>query len=106
MRMDDLPPPRATDYHAFRRAVSSDLGQFLSVENTVAGTPTPPADMKADDLVESGRAAIASNNFPLAIQLLKRATEVDPKNKYVWNFLAAAYLGLRQNDAAIAALKK
>jgi tetratricopeptide (TPR) repeat protein/transglutaminase-like putative cysteine protease len=106
MRQDELPAPRATDYQAFRRAVTSDLGQFLSVENTIAGTPTPPADMKADDLLESGRAAAASGNFPMAIQLLKRATEVDPKNKYVWNFLAGAYLGMRQNDDAIAALKK
>ncbi|MGA7590646.1 MAG: tetratricopeptide repeat protein, partial [Candidatus Sulfotelmatobacter sp.] len=106
LRQDEIPAPRVTDYQAFRRAVTSDLGQFLSVENTVAGTPTAPADMKADDLVESGRAAIASNNLPLAVQLLKRATEVDPKNKYVWNMIAAAYMGMRQNDDAIAALKK
>jgi tetratricopeptide (TPR) repeat protein len=106
LRQDELPAPRAADYQAFRRAVGSDLGQFLSVENTVAGAPTPPADMKADDLVESGRAAIANNNLPLAVQLLKRATEVDAKNKYAWNALAAAYLGMRQNDDAIAALRK
>jgi tetratricopeptide (TPR) repeat protein len=106
MRQVELPAPRAEDYQAFRHAVGSDLGQVLSVENTVAGTPTPPADMKADDLVESGRAAMANNNLPMAIQLLKRAAEVDPKNKYVWNFLAGAYLGMRQNDEAIAALKK
>jgi len=106
LRQDEIPVPRVTDYQAFRRAVISDLGQFVSVENTVAGIPAAPADMKADDLVESGRAAIASNNLPLAIQLLKRATDVDPKNKYAWNMLAAAYMGMRQNDEAIAALKK
>ena len=106
MRQDELPAPRAEDYQAFRRAVGSDLGQFLSVENTVAGTLTPPADMKADDLVESGRAAMSSGNLPMAIQLLKRATEVDAKNKYAWYALAIAYLGMRQNDDAIAALNK
>jgi tetratricopeptide (TPR) repeat protein/transglutaminase-like putative cysteine protease len=106
MRQVELPAPRAEDYQAFRHTVSSDLGQVLSVENTAAGTPTPPADMKADDLVESGRAAMANNNLPMAIELLKRAAEVDPKNKYVWNFLAGAYLGMRQNDEAIAALNK
>ena len=106
LRKDELPAPRAEDYEAFRHAVSSDLGQFLSLENTVAGSPAPPADMKADDLVESGRAAIASNNLPLAVTLLRRATEVDAKNKYAWNMLAAAYMGMRQNDDAIAALKK
>jgi tetratricopeptide (TPR) repeat protein len=106
MRQQELPATRATDYQAFRRAVSSDLGQFLSVENTVAGAPTPPADMKADDLFESARAALANNNFPLAIQLLKRATEIDPKHKYAWYALAVAYMGMRQNDDAIAALNK
>src|SRR3984885_14030230 len=106
LRQDELPAPRAEDYEAFRRAVSSDLGQFLSVENTVAGTPSAPADMKADDLVESGRAAIATNNLPMAVQLFKRATEVDSKNKYAWYALALAYMGMRQNDDAIAALKK
>jgi tetratricopeptide (TPR) repeat protein/transglutaminase-like putative cysteine protease len=106
MRQDELPAPRATDYQAFRRAVGSDLAQFLSLESTVAGTPAPPADMKADDLVESGRAALATNNLPLAIQLLKRATEIDAKNKYAWYALAVAYMGVRQNDDAIAALNK
>jgi tetratricopeptide (TPR) repeat protein len=106
MREDELPVPRAGDYQAFRRAVGSDLGQFLSLESMVPGTPSAPADMKADDLVESGRAALAANNLPLAIQLLKRATEVDAKNKYAWYALALAYLNLRQNDDAIAALKK
>ena len=106
IRQDELPAPRAADYESFRRAVASDLGQFLSVENTVAGAPTAPKDMKADDLIESGRAAIANGNLPLAIQVLKRATEVDAKNKYVWYLLAEAYLGSRQNDPAIAALNK
>jgi tetratricopeptide (TPR) repeat protein len=106
MRQTELPAPRATDYQAFRRAVDSDLGQFLSVENTVAGAPAPPSDMKADDLVESGRAALVGGNPTMAIQLLKRATEVDPKNKYVWDLLAEAYLQMRQNDDAIAALNK
>ncbi|MEY2395000.1 MAG: hypothetical protein QOF94_1345 [Acidobacteriaceae bacterium] len=106
LRQDELPAPRAEDYQSFRHAVGSDLGQFLSVENTIAGAPTPPADMKADDLVESGRAAMNSGNLAMAVQLLKRATEVEPKNKYAWNILGAAYIGMRQNDNAITALNK
>ncbi len=106
VHQDELPSSRAMDYHSFRQAVLSDLSQFLAVENTVAGAPTPPTDMKTDDLVESGRAAMQSGNLPLAVQLLKRATEQDPKNKYAWNQLGAAYLILRQSDDAIAALKK
>jgi tetratricopeptide (TPR) repeat protein len=106
LHQDELPAQRASDYQAFRRAVGSDLSQFLSLETTVAGTVAAPPDMKADDLFESGRAAYSANNLPLAVELLKRATEVDPKNKYAWYVLALCYLNLRQNDDAIAALKK
>jgi len=103
---DELPAPRSADYESFRHAVNSDLAQLLSLENTVAGTPTAPTDMKADDLVESGRAAIASGNLSLAIELLKRATEVDPKNKFAWNNLGLAYFGLRKDAEAIAAFNQ
>jgi tetratricopeptide (TPR) repeat protein len=106
LRQAELPPARGPDYEAFRRAVTADLGQRLAVESTTAGNLVPPADMKADDLVDSGRAAMSSGNFPVAIALLKRATEVDPKNKFAWNNLGLAYLATREDDAAIGALKK
>jgi len=106
MRERELPATRTGDYLAFRRAVIADLGQHLSIENTVAGAPAPPPGMKADELDESGRAAMQNGNFPLAVQLLKRAVEVEPKHKYAWNNLGLAYLALRQNDDAIAAFQK
>src|SRR5215469_426893 len=106
MRQRDLPAARTSDYLAFRRAVLSDLAQHLAVESTVAGTPAPPAGMKADELDESGRAAMRTGNFPLAIELLKRAVEVDPQHKYAWNNLGLAYLATRQDSDAIAAFQK
>jgi tetratricopeptide (TPR) repeat protein/transglutaminase-like putative cysteine protease len=106
LRQDEVPAAREPDYEAFRRAVTADLGQQLMVENSVAGGLVPPSDMKADDLVDSGRAAMANGNFSVAIALFKRAAEVDPKNKFVWNNLGLAYLATRENDSAITALKK
>jgi tetratricopeptide (TPR) repeat protein/transglutaminase-like putative cysteine protease len=106
MRERELPATRTSDYLAFRRAVFSDLGQHLSIENTVAGAPAPPPGMKADELDESGRAAMQNGNFPLAVELLKKAVEVDPKHKYAWNNLGLAYLAMRQDDDAVAAFKK
>jgi tetratricopeptide (TPR) repeat protein len=103
---DELPVARAADYQSFRRAVGADLQQQLSVESSVAGVPVPPPDMKADDLVESARAASNSGNLPVALALLKRATEVDPKNKYAWNNLGLVYLAMRQDEQAIAAFQK
>ena len=106
LHQDELPADRGPDYESFRRAVGADLGQRLSIENANAGAPVPPADMKADDLVESGVAAMNNGNFSVAIALLKRATEVDPKNKFAWNNLGRVYLGMRDNEAAVAAFKK
>jgi tetratricopeptide (TPR) repeat protein len=106
LRQDELPVARASDYESFRRAVGADLAQQLSVESAVSGPPVPPPDMKADDLVDSARAAAENGNFPVAIVLLKRATEVDPKNKFAWNNLGLIYLQMRESDQAIAAFQK
>jgi Flp pilus assembly protein TadD len=105
LNQDELPTDRTSDYEAFRHSVTADLIQQLSLESANAGTAVPPADMKADDLVDSGRAAMTSGNFTVAIALLKRATEVDPKNKSAWNYLGLAYLATRNEDAAITALR-
>jgi len=106
LRQDELPVARAADYESFRRAVGSDLSQQLSVESTTTGAPVPPADMKADELVDSARAAGESGNLPVALALLKRATEVDPKNKFAWNNLGLVYFTMRDYDQAIAAFNK
>jgi tetratricopeptide (TPR) repeat protein len=106
MRVRELPNDHAGEYMAFRRAVLSDLGQQLSIENTTAGRPTPPANMKADDLNDSGRSAMQNGNFPLAIDLFRRAVELEPKNKYVWNNLGLAYLATRDTGKAIEAFQK
>jgi tetratricopeptide (TPR) repeat protein/transglutaminase-like putative cysteine protease len=106
MHEDELPVARAADYESFRRAVGADLAQKLSVESAVAGAPVPPPDMKADDLVDSARAAADNGNLPVALVLLKRATEVDPKNKVAWNNLGLIYFSMRENEQAIAAFQK
>ncbi len=106
LHQDELPVDRASDYASFRRAVGADLAQQLSVENASAGGIVPPADMKAEDLLESARAATDAGNLQVAEALLKRATDVDPKNKYAWNNLGLIYLGTRQDDQAIACFKK
>jgi tetratricopeptide (TPR) repeat protein len=62
--------------------------------------------MKAEDLVDSAKAAYDSGNLPVAIALLKRATEVDPKNKFAWNNLGRIYFEMRQDGQAIACYQK
>ena len=106
VRLSEIPGARLGDYAAFQRAVAADMQQQLSVENPAAGSMTPAANMKADELNDSGRAALNSRNYLLAIQLLKRAVEVDPKHKVAWNNLGTAYLEMRQYEQAIPAFQK
>ena len=106
LHQDELPVARAADYESFRRAVGADLNQQLAVENASAGGFVPPADMKADELVESARAAGEAGNLTVAEALLKRATEIDPKNKFAWNNLGLIYMQMRQDDLAESAFQK
>jgi Flp pilus assembly protein TadD len=106
LHQDDLPVARASDYESFRRAVGADLSQQLSVESAAAGGMVPSADMKADELLESAKAAADNGNLPLAEALLKRATDVDPKNKFAWNNLGLIYFQMRQDDQAISCFQK
>jgi len=106
MHESELPAARATDYLSFRRAVGADLAQQLSIESSVAGAPVPPPDTKADDLVDSGQAAMNGGNLAVALVLFKRATEIDPKNKFAWNDLGLVYLATHEDAQAIAAFEK
>jgi len=106
VREREVPASRTRDYLAFRRAVFSDMAQHVSIETSVAGTPTPPKDLKADELVESGISALQSGNIPMSEELLKRAVEVDPKHKSAWNALGSAYLAERKTNDAITAFQK
>ena len=106
IRMNELPATRASDYLAFRRTLHSDEEQKLQLETTLAGTPTIPESAKAEDLHESALAALRNHNYELAVQLLKRVLELEPKHKYAWNNLGRSYLGMQKTDDAIQAFQK
>ena len=102
----ELPSSRVQDYLAFRRVVVADLAQQLSLETTAAGKADSSTDMKENDLVKSGNAERKKGNYVSAIDLLKRATDANPKSNEAWNDLGLAYLDSRQDDLAISAFQK
>jgi Flp pilus assembly protein TadD len=105
-RKGELPRGRADDYRAFRRTVLEDAGQRLTIESAITGTPTLPSDLKADDLIRNGNTARKNGNYALAVDLLKRAVEIDPKSKSAWNDLGMAYLDAEQYALAIGAFQR
>jgi tetratricopeptide (TPR) repeat protein len=104
--VSELPATRTSDYLAFRRAVMADTAQNLLIDHPLVGKPTVPSDLKADDLNSAGRGALERGDVETAVNLLKRAVELDPKNKQAWNNLGDAYLAERRIDEAITAFKK
>jgi tetratricopeptide (TPR) repeat protein len=106
MRQPELPGSRASDYLAFRRAVAADTVQRLSIDSTAATSPAASADLKGDDLNDAANAALERGNYQIAIDLLKRVVEAEPKHKRAWINLGRAYMGLRQTGQAIDAFRK
>jgi len=102
----ELPFERLQDYAAFHRAVAADQAQDIVLENKSPGAATVGSGQSPDDLNEAGIQALKNSNFQLAVELLQRVVQQDPKHKSAWNNLGRAYLGLNQNEQAIAALKK
>jgi tetratricopeptide (TPR) repeat protein len=105
-RVGELPTARADDYRAFRRSVLADVAQFVTIESSVADTHSAPVDMKPEELISSGNEARKRGDYELAISLLKRAVEANPKSKSAWNDLGLAHYDSREDENAIHAFQK
>lgn len=105
-KMRELPAARADDYLAFTRAVTTDQGQSVVVENTTPGGPAIPASAKPDELFETGLAALSAGNVRSAIPLLERVVELDPRHPKAWNNLGLAYLQIGTLGEAASAFRK
>jgi len=105
-KMRELPPSRTSDYVAFSRAVESDETQTLAIANSATGMPALPATAKADELIETGLAALNSGNIRAAIPLFQRVVELEPEHKQAWNDLGLAYLRAGNFDKAADAFRK
>jgi Flp pilus assembly protein TadD/transglutaminase-like putative cysteine protease len=102
----ELPPSRTSDYLAFSRAVESDETQTLAIANSATGVPTLPASVNAEELLETGLAALNSGNMRAAIPLFQRVVELEPQHKQAWNDLGLAYLRAGDFDRATDAFRK
>jgi tetratricopeptide (TPR) repeat protein len=102
----ELPADRTQDYIAFAAAARADESQTLSLETDVAGTPSIPATVKVEDLIQAADAAAKNRNYPLVEDLLKRVLEKEPKHKDVRRQLSWALFAQQKYDEAITALRE
>ncbi len=95
------------DLIAFAGLILGDLDQKVVVRRSSKPDLRKLAEkLDAGALNAAGADAVDGGDFELARDLLKLATEKDPKHKYAWNNLGRAQMGLSDLDAAEQSLKK
>jgi len=93
-KLHEVPVAEFDDYRNFLKNLQNDVNQYVQTSFDSA------------DLHTKGYDAMKNGNYSLAINLLKRAVEEDPKHKMAWNDLGLAYFGSKQDDLAIEAYQK
>jgi tetratricopeptide (TPR) repeat protein len=106
LRQRELPADRVQDYQAFVAAARSDEGQNLALETDTAGTPAIPDSVKTEELIHAAGAALKSENYAVAEELLKRVLKKEEKEKDVRRSLAYAFYMQRKYDEAIRVLQE
>jgi len=106
VQLSEVPADRRQDIAAFFKVVATDATQKLSLETASPIAATATQTLTAVQLHRSGYEALQAGNYAEAVTLLKRAVELEPKDKLAWNNLGRAHMELRQHDAAIEAFQK
>jgi tetratricopeptide (TPR) repeat protein/transglutaminase-like putative cysteine protease len=103
MRTKKITAAQMDGFRAFLRAIDADFRQQFAIEAIPRTSGTPQT---ADELNRAGHAALEKRRMTEAIDLLKRATTVDPKHKTAWVNLGRAYNIQREFTSAIEALER
>ncbi len=107
MKVRELPEARRSDLTSFLQVAQTAAGQSVALDATAmtaAAAIAPAAEAKK--LNQAGYDALEAGDYERAVDLLKRAVEIEPANKTAWMYLGSAYKSLRRTDEAIAAYKK
>jgi tetratricopeptide (TPR) repeat protein len=102
----ELPQTKARDLTAFEHVIQTDTQQVASLKNSNTDTAAPPKQAKKEELEEAASNAQAAHKFALAVELLQRVVELDPKHPRAWNSMGLCYSALTQYSKAIEAYKK
>lgn len=92
----------AASYNGFRKAIGSDRDQKFLILGDIASAAAPtPAALHAE-----GLAAFDRKDYAKAVELLRKATEADPKLKGGFLDLGRALYEAGKSDEAVAAFTK
>ena len=99
----------ADDYgqlQAFRRIVSTDSRQELSITVAKTADSEVASDISPEELLKSAESALRNGDYQAAIDLLNQVIKKQPKHKTAYETLGRAYRALGNDAEAEAAFKK
>ncbi|MGB8012051.1 MAG: DUF3857 domain-containing protein [Terriglobales bacterium] len=113
VKMNELAAARRADYESFRNAAHSDEDQVLSCSilapSGQGGQTASKMEGTPAELQKAGVKALQSKDYRTAIDLLKRAVDLDagahPSLKDAWYELGLAYAGANDHESAIGAFQ-
>ena len=91
------------DYQSFSDTVEKDQAQGLVVDNAIPGVPD---EATVPQLMEAGASEMQSGRYANALELFKRAEELNPKQANLPLSIGTAQLQLGKYDEAIASFQK
>jgi tetratricopeptide (TPR) repeat protein/transglutaminase-like putative cysteine protease len=113
-----IPRDRSKDYVSFRKKISEDQEQLISLnvpetEQKSAPVPSGPRttgdylrSLEGSRLVEQSRQAFLRNDVSGALESLNKAVEADPDSAEAWSLLGTLHVRQNAFDQGIGEMKK
>lgn len=110
VKVKEIPKEKFEAYRKFVKATNTDESRYVKLTHSrlgKAGLLSMADWMSADDLNSAAAKLLdEKKNYRLAIDLLRKATTIDPNHKRAWNNLGRAYFALGTTSEAEIAYKK
>lgn len=110
VKVKEIPKEKFAAYRTFAKAANADESRYVNLAHSrlgKAGLFSMADWMSADDLNSAAAKLLdEKKNYRLAVDLLRKATTMDPNHKRAWNNLGEAYFGLGNTSEAEVAYKK
>lgn len=103
-----VPADRRAELSDLQKLIDGDLAQKLLIHRSLQfDIRSQIENLSATELSRAGVKALERDkDFELALDLLVKAVEKDPRHNQAWNNLGRVYMRLNKNDLAERALKK
>ena len=106
LKMREVPPSLESDYEAFYRGVTEDENKQANVWRKAGGIASVPTGTTGKELQDAGENALRQRDYPTAVKVFQRLTELEPTHQTAWASLGQAQMATMKVEDAIASFRK